>query len=434
MLIPSRTLHINSMIHGLIVTVLIITPIFSINESLALIFGGLVNNSTALTPPYIKAAKDLSFILLILIGFAGVLKSRNVNKTGFFVLLYVIFIILTAYLHKNNLIIFMAGIRWLVPIVLMIFLIPYINKNLLFKIAKLLGWLFVFHFVFQIIQLFFAGDWFGLNALGLSARNPGMFFIPSTSAFFTILVLFFAMFYLNNALLRKLILLLSPISIFLTASGSGIAVYILVMMIFLTKKKLFKLIPVLMFISFFIFIYTVEIITGRVGILEESFGTRIAIFLNIINDSKFLSHDLGYGTSTGDLIANQYGLDFNMISTDSTYAAIIVNSGILSFFLAVTIFLLALTMAFLNKNKEKFIFLLIFGLFSATLSILEAYPMNLLFAVLMAYYLKNYKKERFLEPPQHCRGLGKRPQQQREKNIIVTKSFNVKDNNRFFFF
>lgn len=392
------TFRIEHTIHGIILSLLLITPIFSIQESLALIFGGILNNSTALTPVYIKAIKDLGFILMILIGFVGILKLKNVNKIGFLIFLYILLILSTAFLYKNNLLIFLAGIRWLMPIIMMIFLIPYVGKNLLTKIAKILGYLFIFHFIFQIIQLFFAGGWFGFNALGFSARNPGMFFIPSTSAFFTILVLFFTMFYLNNELLKRFIFILAPISLLLTASGSGVAVYIVIMFLYFLKLKYFKLLPIFGLVLFFIIIYTIEDITGRVGLLEESFGTRIKIFFDIINDSKIFSQSLGFGTSTGYLIANQYGFDFNMTSTDSTYASIIVNLGLISFFLTLIIVLLSLIVAWLNNNKELLIFIMIFGLFSATTSIFEAYPMNILFAILMAYYLKNYKREKYETP------------------------------------
>lgn len=390
--------RIENIIHATILLLFLLTPIFSIKESLALIFGGIVNNSTALTPVYIKIIKDLGFALMILISFLGVLKQKSINKTTLFVLFYIAIILSFAFLYKDDLLIFLVGIRWLTPIVLMIFLIPYIKQDLLNKIATLLGFLFIFHFLFQIAQLFFSDGWFGLNALGLSIRNPGMFFIPSTSAFFTIMVLFFAMFYLQSGLLRNFIFIFSPISIFLTASGSGIAVYIVIMFLYLLKQKYFKLLPMFGLVLFFIIIYTIEDISGRTGLLEESFGIRIKIFFDIINESKLLPQSFGYGTSVGYLISSKYGLYFNMISTEATYTSIIVNLGLISFFLTLIIVLLSLIVAWLNNNKELLIFIMIFGLFFATTSIFEAYPMNMLFAILIAYYLRNYKKEKHETP------------------------------------
>lgn len=384
--------NINNMIYSFISILLVLTPIFNIEESLALIFGGIINNSTALTPIYIKAIKDLGFILIVLIGFIGMLKLRKISKVSFLILLYMILIILTEFFYKDNLLIFLAGIRWLMPIILIIFLIPYVKRNLLTKIAKILGYLFILNFIFQVLQLFFAGGWFGLNVFGLSARNPGMFFIPSTSAFFIILVLFFTMFYLNNNVYKKLIFVLSPLSLFLTASGSGLAVYIVIVFIYLLKKKYFKLTPIFVIISFFILIYSIDDITGRTNLIEESFGTRMTIFINLLENSNFVSLNFGNATNTGILLANEYSN--NSFITDSTYGAVLVNIGLISLIFILVVLFINIFLSFLNNNKEIMIFTMMFGLFSATTSILEAYPMNLLFAILMAYYLKNYKKEK----------------------------------------
>ncbi|HOK63669.1 MAG TPA: hypothetical protein PLE17_07235, partial [Soehngenia sp.] len=393
---------IRNIIINIILMLLVFTPIFSIQESLGLIFGGIVDQSTALTPVYVKAMKDLGFLIIILAGFIRILKLRSINKIAFLVFMYIALVLIFSFFYKNNLLIFLAGIRWILSIFLIIFLIPYIHRNLLEIIAKLLAYLFVFHFIFQIIQLFFASGWFGLNALGLSARNPGMFFMPNTSAFFTIMVLFFTMFYLKINFFRKLIFLLSPLSLFLTASGTGVATYIAIMSVYLLRQKYFALITVFEIILFFVLFYTIEDITGRAGIIEESFGTRIELFFSALANSNFFSQNLGYGTSTGYLLANEYGLSFDMIATDSTYASIIVNLGLSSFVLTIVILFVALVLAWLNKNKQILICIIIFGLFSSTTSILEAYPMNLLFSVLAAYYLGNYKKENHETPNNPC--------------------------------
>ena len=65
----------------MILTLLVLTPIFSIKESLALIMGGIVNNSTALTPVYIKAIKDLCFVLISFVSKKREKKSRFLSFT-----------------------------------------------------------------------------------------------------------------------------------------------------------------------------------------------------------------------------------------------------------------------------------------------------------------------------------------------------------------
>lgn len=386
-----KPFRISATIQKLILVVIFLTPVFSIYESLALIFGGLVDNSTALTPTYIKIIKDIVFILLGLGGFVGILRRNRVNRYGLMGLLYFLLVVFTALAYSNNFLIFLAGLRWTFPVLLITFLIPYTTKDFLVKIANMLFGLFLLHFLFQIIQLFFAQGWFGRNALGLSLRNPGIFFIPSTAAFFTICVLFFTMFYQPNRVLRRFIFWLSPLSIFLTASGSGVVVYPVIMTIYLVSKKFFKLLPIVVVILLFLAGHTVQDITGRDKVLEGSFATRIEIFVELIKQASLISQNFGYGTNTGVLLANQLGLDLGAVITDSTYASIIANLGLLGLIITLVIVLIFATIAWLNKDKEKLVFVAIFGLFSATTNIVEAFPMNLLFSILVAYYLKNSK-------------------------------------------
>lgn len=384
--------RISAAIQGLVLIVIALTPIFSIYESLALIFGGIVDNSRALTPAYIKAIKDIIFVLLATIGFMGIVRKNRVHKYGLLFLLYLLLLVVIAFIYRDNLLVFVAGLRWIFPLLLITFLIPYVTREFLAKIANILLGLFFLHFIFQIIQLFFAQGWFGRNALGLSLRNPGVFFIPSTAAFFTMCVLFFTMFHQHNRMYRRWVFWLSPLSIILTASGTGIGVYPVVMTIYLASKRFFKFLPFVIVVLFSLVGYTIEDITGRDKVVEGSFATRVEIFLELIGQASFASQNFGYGTNTGVLLANQYGLGLNAMITDSTYTSIIANLGIPTFVLTLFIVLLFSTVAWLNKDKEKLIFITIFSLFSATTNIVEAFPMNLLFAILTAYYLKNYKR------------------------------------------
>lgn len=192
------TFGISKSINIIILIAFILTPIFTVQESIALIFGGIVSQTEALTSVYIKLLKDFMFILLILLSIIGSSYSGKMLKINIFLMLYIIFLVFIAYIFKNDFMIFFAGIRWLIPFILMLVLIPYITKELISKVSYIGFYLFIFHFLIQIFQLFFAGGWFGFNALGLSARNPGIFFIPSTSAFFTVLILFLNMYYMNN--------------------------------------------------------------------------------------------------------------------------------------------------------------------------------------------------------------------------------------------
>lgn len=381
-------INLEKFVEKLILLALVLTPLFSFQEAVSLIFGGIVNNSTALTSPYVKGIKDLIFILIILVSLVLIFNRKKINLILLSLLaIFFLLLFIPAYLNHDNVIIFFAGIRWFMPFILVLFLIRHIDKNLLTKIAEVLFWLFIFHFIFQIIQLFFAGGWFGINSLGLSARNPGIFFIPSTAGVFAILVLFFSKFYMDKHLERKIYFLI-PISLFLTASGTGIGTYIIFMSIYYLKEKYFLLMPIFLIFLAFILIFALDTLSGRSGLLEESFGTRLLIFRDVFYDASLLPTSFGYGTSTGYLIANKFGLDFDMAVTDSWFATIFVNFGLINSFIVVALLVTFYIILIAKKRKEELLFLTIFTLFSATTVFTESFPANLLFAVLLAYYIK----------------------------------------------
>ena len=392
------TFSISKSINTIILIAFILIPIFTVQESIALIFGGIASQKEILTPVYIKLLKDFMFILLILLSLLGVSYSGKISKISLFLMLYIVLLIFIAYMFKNDSMIFFAGIRWLIPFILMLFLIPYITNGLIIKVSHIGFYLFIFHFSIQLLQLFYAKSWYGFGTLGLSARSPGIFFIPSTSAFFTILILFFNMYYMDNQKIKKIIFILSLISIFLTASGTGIVVYIVIISVYLLKRKYMLLLPILGVFLFFIVLLTLEDMTGRQDI-GLSFSIRVGIFLELLQNSELFSSNFGYATNTGILMVSSFGVENNAFIADSLYSSILGNLGLFTFILVISSIFISLFLAWLQKDKEKLTFILIYSLFAATTIIFEVYPANLLFAVFMAYYLSNYRKERTYETP-----------------------------------
>lgn len=375
-------------IHLLIIFALILTPIFSFQESISLIFGGIKGNAVALTSPYIKGLKDIFSLLIIFMSLSLIVKQKKINKVSLFLFfLLILLCILPSLLLNNNTIIFFSGMRWIMPFILAIFLIGLINKKILKTISKILFYLFILHFTFQIMQLFFTQGWFGINSLGLPARNPGLFFIPNTAGFFTILVLFFSKFYMKNSKEKKIRYLI-PLSLFLTASGTGLALYIIFMVLYFIKKNYLPLVPLLLVFLAIFLVFTLDTISGRNGLLEDSFVPRLIMFYNVFVDATYFPDTFGYGTSTGYLIANHYGLNFDMAVTDSWYATIIVNLGLVNSYIILILMIGMFIYAVMSKSKEKLLFFIIYSLFSATTIFTEVYPVNLLFAVLLAHYIQ----------------------------------------------
>lgn len=386
--------NITNSIKWVVLGIFALTPIFTIQESLALIFGGLSSQIEIMTPLYIKLIKDLSFIVLIFLSTVYIFYSKKILKINLFIILYTVLLLLIAYLFKDDLNIYLAGVRWIMPLILVFLLTPFITKDIIEKIFYVGFYLFCLHFLLQIFQLFFAVHWFGVNRFGLSARNPGVFSMPNTSAFFTIMILFLSMFYAKNLKLKNIIFTLAPISIFLTASGTGVTVYIAIVCLYLMRKKFFVLLPLFVIILFFIIPLTLEDLTGRLDVIEASFATRWIIFIELLKNSNFFSTSFGYATNTGILLSSFNKVDYNAFIADSTYTSILSNLGLITFIFVIFFIIISAFLTWLNKDKELLIFITIFTLYSATIIVFEAYPMNLLFAVLAAYYLRNYKIEK----------------------------------------
>ena len=149
-----------------------------------------------------------------------------------------------------------------------------------------------------------------------------------------------------------------------------------------------------------------DLLTGRSGLVEESLGIRFEHFQKVLIGAHYLPQDFGYGTATAELIVNKFNnlcvleteclFDFDMIITHSWYASSIVNLGIINSILiliAISVVFVVLTR---SKDKEKLLFLTIYGMFALTTPIAESYPANLIFAVLLAYYIR--PKESNFEP------------------------------------
>ena len=195
------------LIEKLIIIVLAITPLFSLQESLALLLDSgkyVVNTSNVLTSVYIKGLKDLFFLLMIFTSFLIILKTFSMKRISALLLgIILVFILLPAFYYQDDILVYLSGVRWLMPFILLVFLIGHIDEKLLNKIGTILFYLFILHFFVQLAQLLFSYGHFGLNRFGLSSRNPGLFYIPSTAAVFAILVLFFSKFYMDNNLEKK---------------------------------------------------------------------------------------------------------------------------------------------------------------------------------------------------------------------------------------
>ena len=195
---------------------------------------------------------------------------------------------------------------------------------------------------------------------------------------------------MNNEFEKKIQLLI-PISIFMTASGTGIGIYVIFMIIYYLDRKLIPYLPLFLIIVGGILILSLDFLSGRSGLVAHSLGPRLEILIDVIINGTYLPQSFGYGTATAALLSNKFDLSFAMITTDSWYASIFVNLGIFNSLIIVMSQIIIFVMLTRSKDKEKLLFLIIYSLFALTTPIAESYPANLIFACLLAHYVQPRK-------------------------------------------
>ncbi len=365
---------------------LIITPLLNLGEVFEFISGGLKDQTTIYTPFYIKILKDIVFIILIFILLFRLLWVKFSYKR--FIIFNLTFLILCLpllfSLTEIGLKQLLAGLRWSMPILLLILLFvnkEVLNENLNKRMTYIIIMIFLFHFLFQVIEFYYGIPWFGLLFDKFTLRNPGIFLLPNTGGFFSIVVLYIILFedrIMLQSKIKKSIIFLCIISIFLTNSGTSIVIMLIVLLIKFLPKKLLIFSPLILIVVFYSAINFVSIFRGE-DYLEISGGTRLSIFRDLFFNSNLISTDYGLYTNTYKLI----NLDKGII-VDSWYTSILGNLGLFPLIILFLVLFTILIKNYLNLNRKKLALTLIIISFGSTTIINEAYPMNLILVILFA--------------------------------------------------
>ena len=369
-------------INKMILFILLITPIFTILDLML-----QQGYSTISTPFYIKIIKDMAFLLITIISFIFILKNYKIQKIQLIFGSIIFIIIIMSLLKYNNIYMYLSGIRWIMPFLLAVILMKFIKKDLLVNIAYIIFILFTITLIFQIYEAFTVGNYYGQMRLNIiSARTSGFYAYPTSLGFFLIVVFFVTYFY-GKGKLRTITLYLIPFSILLANSKTAMVTYILILLIIKFYKKLdilIAFIPIVISVLFgLIYYFNHQSIT-------QSFAARIGFFVdNTLNAG--LIGSFGQATSIFQSLKGLINIELNVIYADSFIGALPVNIGFIGFIIFMCLYVFLLILSFRTSNLQFTIFLVIYGLFSLTMSITEAFPMNLLFSVFLAYYLNQYK-------------------------------------------
>lgn len=387
-------LNLRRVTQGIILFALLCTPLFAAGEILGLLRGTLRSQTVALTPVYVKALRDVLLILLAFAATASIVVSDRAHRLLLPMAAFVLYLAAAA-LQASALDprLSIAGLRWAFPFLLPFLLVSHVDAPFLARIARMLAGLFLVHFVMQVFELFYMSPWFGTTVFGLAARVPGILFIPNTAGFFSVMALFFALFHLPPGKLRITVVALVPASVALTQSGTGLVVVLAIgALALLGANRSLVLLPLAPVLGVLLLL-GLPLLTGRGNdYVEVSGGTRIDIFRDLVFASDWFPSAFGVTTNTAASFAATFntGMDtaFRGLTVDSTFASILGNLGFVGF----GAFLLAAAcwMAVLlhTRRLDLYAATLIFLLYGATTIISETFPMNLLFGVLGAYYLR----------------------------------------------
>jgi hypothetical protein len=330
--------------------------------------------------PFIyKILKDIIYIFLFALICFHAFKIRRLplsRFSGCLVVLISAMIFFSAI--DNGPLIGMIGLRWIFPFILFILMKDWgrlVDRN------SALPWMLlglICCLVVQIFQFFFMPPVFGEIFSDIPARVPGFFVAPNSAAFFACAsaacVMVFAPFKLR---LNLCAIVLALVISLLAQSGTGMVASVLLALRLLFGRQHVVFWVVALFVSAIV-IPNLDLLTMRDDYVELSGGGRVDALLKIANDSALSISHFGLYTNTANLLSAN---PEDQMAPDSLIASWVGNFGV---FASVAILLSALFVRYGMRAVDwsrAMPCVLVFGVFSLTTIVFEAFPMNLYLAL-----------------------------------------------------
>ena len=384
-------------------------PLWHIGELINIIStprGFRINQAALYTPWSLVIIKNLLVPAMVFVSFLVCFsRSSRLSYNEIIALFILTAILMFAVLLTPDMSLwqFMAGIRWFLPFFLFIIMISMNDKDLLRQLAYVSFVIMVMNLMMQLWQLGHipSGWWGTIGGTGLSARNPGFFPLPATSAMFTCFSTLFTFLVVKGLKTRWTLGVLCLISVFLTMSGTGFCVVLIILGTLLAGNYWRILLPVIVPTSY---VLTQNIISFFRGshYFAQSLGTRLNVFSSTLEKKDslawldgpilidwFFSVNFGLGTNAAVLLKNNLGIDITAIATDSFITQLVVNLGGFSLVIYLILMSSATFLAYISGAKVTVLWLFAIGIFSVTVTITEAFPMFLLVIVAITYSIKN---------------------------------------------
>jgi hypothetical protein len=362
------------MIKNKIVHFLILITILSSLDSIYISYTVGVKNSNEIS--ILKYISTLLYFLFSLYLLFTILRKNKIpNKFILDVILifYLTVIIIVNLFFKNYTILYLIRVISSLLIIFSAFngLSGLINP-------KYLKYFFFIHFLTQLIQAFLFNNLQGLSNLGLNLRNTGLLVMPSTAGLISVLSLIYL---LANNKRNYFLIIVTIISVLLTASGLSLVILLIsFFIIFNIKRWVFLILSSFLVPLFLIF---APVILGRAN-LFNSILDRFYVWSKLIEKIQFLNlstsgHYTNSFASAMRISGNSSWRDFII---DGDFFMISLNFGVIIF----AIYITSILIKTISSNRNIFYLGIIFICASFTLNLLEIPFAILLFASLITKY------------------------------------------------
>lgn len=330
-------------------------------------------------PVIYKALKDVLYAAVLAAILYHAKKSGrsplNYHSFAFFSLILTMAALSTL---ANGYFAGLIGLRWIFPFILFLLMNDWSTEHdtdaaIPWLVIGLAGCL-----ALQIYQLFTMPPVFGEIFPGIPARTPGFFVAPNSTAFFacasTACIMTFAP---SNLKLSVVVVMLALMSCALTQSGTGMVVALLLGLRLLCGRH-HQVFWIITLCTLALALPNLDLLTMRKDYVELSGGGRLEAFLNIARESAFSISRFGVYTNAANLLSED---PENQLAPDSLIASWVGNFGLFATLAAV------LGALFIRYRMQAVDWsrampcVLVFGIFSMTTIVFEAFPMNLYLAL-----------------------------------------------------
>lgn len=346
-------------------------------------------------PWYYKGAKDI-LLILVYLSFVGAILFRTKFKVSYLLSLFFLFLFFYIILNLSlldNYLLTLVGIRSLLTLLLAFFSYSFISAEVIKKLAKYVVIVALLMVPLSILQFLFGLHIHGALFERFSARVAATFVQPSSLGIFLVIAVFFVRYF--SFKYQNIAALILSVNIFMTGSGIAILGLVLISVLSLSNRKTVFYSKIVLLPAFLLLIpvaiYLTALylpaLTDRPDIFLSGQG-RVEVVKNYFSDNLTAQNILfgkgfGYGTNSLYTIFPDIGEQYGFIP-DSMYISMIAQVGVLGllFFLIINIYAYAK-----SKNPIKDI-ILVFLFCGLTVNILELYPVNWIYPIVLGFLLR----------------------------------------------